>query len=288
MVGYYLHEHKQRIPQYNATRRNGEQPSGVIVVHTAESTPDNVGLDSGAEGVANFVCNRSDYGSYHTLVDSDSILQMAPAHDETFHCRFTNPHSVGVSAACKAHEWHLLPEVKRRAYVVNLGKAAAILAKEIKQLTGITVPARRISRAQALAQVPGFIAHGETDPTRRSDPGPSFDWALFFSAFNAEMSGNPVIVEEDDMTPLEMLQASFETGRVLSDGKRERVQLWQALQAIYFYGDHANRQLDAVREAIIASVSKIPGVDPEVVKNAVREAIESVDTTITFREGGGA
>lgn len=90
------------------------------------------------------------------------------------------------------------------------------------------------------------------------------------------------------MTPLEMLQASFETGRVLSDGKRERVQLWQALQAIYFYGDHANRQLDAVREAIIASVSKIPGVDPEVVKNAVREAIESVDTTITFREGGGA
>ena len=45
----YLITHPPRVRQFS---ERGTTPSGVVVVHTAESTPDWVGPDAGAENVA--------------------------------------------------------------------------------------------------------------------------------------------------------------------------------------------------------------------------------------------
>lgn len=202
-TGYLLLDNPQTRSQYGIPRRGGTTPSGVIVVHTAENRPDLDGPDSGAENVAAWLLRRPDPGSYHSLVDSDSIVRLAPTHAETWHETTVNRHAVGVSAACRAHEWHLIPEARRVAIVRNLAAAAAEHARVIERDVGITVPARRITRAEAVAKVPGFIGHGEIDTARRTDPGPGFDWPLFLTTY-AELTApkpepTPTVHEEDEM-----------------------------------------------------------------------------------------
>lgn len=181
----YLIEHPPRVRQF---RTRGTKPSGVVVVHTAESTPDWVGPDSGAEAVANFIANRSDYGSYHDLADSDSLIQLVPYHLQAYHDGTgSNPHSYGVSGATQAAKWNQASPEWRRATVRNMARGAARYAKWVKRKHGITIPARRISKAESDRQVPGFISHGERDPGRRSDPGADFPWDLFLSDYKRFM-----------------------------------------------------------------------------------------------------
>jgi hypothetical protein len=187
-MGTYLEDHPQRVSQFGRVRRNGGKPSGVVVVHTAENTPDTMGPDTGAENVAKFITTRTDYGSYHDLCDSDSIIRMVPYVSEAWHDTGTNNHSYGVSGATRAALWPSLTKVYRDAVVRNMAIAAANYAKWLKANYGITVPARRINREQSRAKVPGFLGHGESDPGRRSDPGAAFDWNLFLATF-ADLMG---------------------------------------------------------------------------------------------------
>jgi hypothetical protein len=192
-VTAYLITHPPKIRQF---RDRGTTPSGVCVVHTAESTPDWVGHDTGAEGVANFISGRTDYGSYHDLTDSDSIVQLVPYGQQAYgDGTGSNPHAYHVSAATQAAKWNQASKEWREATVRNMAKAAARYARWIKREHGVTIPARRITRAQSEARVPGFISHGERDPGRRTDPGPDFPWDLFLTTYAAEM-GTP---QEDDM-----------------------------------------------------------------------------------------
>lgn len=57
------------------------------------------------------------------------------------------------------------------------------MAAWVKAETGVSVPARRITRAEYLARRPGFISHAELDPGRRSDPGDEFPWDQFLRLF---------------------------------------------------------------------------------------------------------
>jgi hypothetical protein len=197
----YLIDHP---PAQRQFRPRAAKPSGVIVVHTAESTPDWVGHDTGAENVAAFIARRSDYGSYHDLCDSDSIVNLVPYDQAAYHDGTgSNDHSYGVSAATQAHKWSEAPREWREATVRNMARAAARYARWLKTNHGIDVPARRISRPKSEARVPGFISHGERDPGRRTDPGNEFPWQDFLNYYAAEMGGAPT--EEDDMTPREML-----------------------------------------------------------------------------------
>lgn len=180
-MSYVLETRKQRTPQYNAVRRHGSTPSGVCVIHTAEG--------NGAANVLAWILSRPDYGSYHRLVDADTTLKLAPWSAETFHCRFTNPHSVGISAAVKAADWARLYQEGRKpgpepASVGSriIDRMAIEAADFVRYMAGrgVEVPLRRISRSDALNKRPGFLAHGDTDPGRRTDPGKDFDWAYFF------------------------------------------------------------------------------------------------------------
>lgn len=186
MTAAYLIEHPPAVRQF---RDRGTKPSGVIVVHTAESSPDWVGPDAGAEAVARFIQGRSDYGSYHLLVDSDSIVLMVPLSMQAYgDGSGSNSHAVHVSAATQAAKWAAAPADWRRETVRNMAEAAARAARWLKKEHGVTVPARRITKAQSDARQPGFISHGERDPGRRSDPGAGFPWDTFLSDFAEAMS----------------------------------------------------------------------------------------------------
>jgi hypothetical protein len=180
MPDAYLRIHPPRRSQYRSPRRS--KPSGVIVVHTAESVPDTVATDGGAEGVANFIKNRETPGSYHDLCDSDSSILMVRYEDEAFQDGTgSNPHALSVSAATRADFWPFAPASWRARTLQNMAKAAQRQAAWVKAETGIVVPARIITRTQSESRIPGFISHGARDPGRRSDPGfrPE-EWDLFF------------------------------------------------------------------------------------------------------------
>lgn len=187
----YLETHTARQRQFRRPRRAA--PSGVVVVHTAESAPDTAGPDTGAENVARFIAGRSDYGSYHDLCDSDSIVQLVPYDAEAYgDGTGSNPHAYHVSAATQAHRWPTLSQAWREGTVRNMAAAAANYARWLRAEHGIEIPARRITRAQSEARVPGFLSHGERDPGRRTDPGQDFPWSLFLTTYAD-------LMEDDDM-----------------------------------------------------------------------------------------
>jgi hypothetical protein len=180
-VTAYLIEHP---PAQRQFRERGVKPTGLIVMHTAESTPDWVDHDAGAEGVARFIQGRADFGCYHEIVDSDSIVLMVPFHLQTYgDGTGSNPIAIHVSAATQAAKWAAAPADWRRETVRNMAEAAARAARWLKAEHGITVPAKRITKAQSDAGQPGFIAHGDRDPGRRSDPGAGFPWDTFLEDF---------------------------------------------------------------------------------------------------------
>lgn len=197
----WLDDHPPRTQQFRCPRR--ERPSGIIGVHTAESFPDEVGPDTGAENVADFIRRRTNYGSYHLLADSDSIIQLVRFECVAYHIAThgLNEHTIGISAATQAAKWNSLGDDWVDATVRNMARAAARAARWLQREYGITVPARRITLAQALDGERGFLAHGDADPDRRTDPGATFPWQQFLDDYAAIMAG-----EEDDVTPQEMRQ----------------------------------------------------------------------------------
>lgn len=182
---YLLFNKPQRLAQVNRQRRNKSTPSGVCVIHTAEG--------SGANNVANYILNRTSYGSYHRIIDASTTVKLAPWSAETFHCRFTNPHSVGISAATFAANWNSLykqPGDPGHRIIDRMAIEAADFVRYMKNSHKTTVPVKRISRKDALDKKPGFLAHGDTDPGRRTDPGKDFDWDYFFARINHHL-GKP-------------------------------------------------------------------------------------------------
>lgn len=184
----YLDDHPPARTQF---RQRYATPTGLIVVHTAESMLDTIGEDTGAEGVADFIRRRADPGSYHRLVDSDSIValvrfEMAAYGDGTG----SNEFAIHLSFACRAADWPGMDPARREAFLVNGARAAREAATWLEREHGVTVPARRVTRTQSDQGVAGFISHGERDPGRRTDPGPGFPWDRFLTLY----------AQEDDMT----------------------------------------------------------------------------------------
>lgn len=193
----WLDTHTPNQQQFRCPRR--ERPSGVIGVHTAESFPDESGIDSGAENVAFFIQRRSNHGSYHDLCDSDSIIQLVEYRCVAYHIAThgLNEHSYGVSAATQAHRWDDLNPRWVAATIHNMARASARYAAWIKRHYGVTIPARRITLAQARNREPGFLAHADADPDRRSDPGQHFPWDMFLADYAVEIEEDMRLDNED-------------------------------------------------------------------------------------------
>jgi hypothetical protein len=184
----WLDDNEPARSQFRCPRR--QNPSGLGVIHTAENTPDFVAFDGGAEAVARFIQGRSDPGSYHDLVDSDSSINLVRYSCEAFQDGTgSNPFAWGGSVATRADVWPLAPQAWKNGAIRQLALAAARYARWVKAQYGITVPARRVTRAQSEQRVPGFISHAERDPGRRTDPGISFPWQFFLDEYRIAMGG---------------------------------------------------------------------------------------------------
>lgn len=233
-TGIYLIDHPPAVRQYRSPRR--ERPSGVVVVHTAESLADQTGPDFGAEATAAFIARRTNFGSYHDLVDSDTRIQLVRYSDEAFHdATGSNPHSYGVSAAAQAAKWLTYDSAWRTATVDNMARSAARYSRWLMDQRGIIIPARRITRAESEARIPGFISHAERDPDRRTDPGKTFPWAFFISRYAFHRFQNSVppttgtIQLEDEMQVFRLGDTRY---RVLSGDRysglpRQQAEIWQ-------------------------------------------------------------
>lgn len=222
----YLVSHPPVRSQYRTPRR--DPPSGVIVVHTAENTPDYVAFDGGAEAVARFIQSRTTAGSYHDLVDSDSVLQLVDYGAEAYHDGTgSNRHALSVSVATRADVWPLAPKAWRDGAVENAARAAARQAAWIRAETGIVVPAVRITREESEQRVPGFISHAQRDPTRRTDPGKDFPWAQFLARFRE-------LTEEDDVDAAEV--------KAIVDAEGHEIRKW--------VGEELKRHLADIRKEL--------------------------------------
>lgn len=192
----YLDDHPN--PNLAQQRARRDRPSGLIVVHTAESALDVIGDDAGAEGVARFISTRSDYGSYHRVADSDSVVDVARFEMTVYgDATGSNDFAIHLSFACHASDWPGMSAERRDAFLRNGAAAAREAAAWLERVHGITVPAERVTRAESDQRRPGFISHAERDPARRTDPGPAFPWDRFLTLYSNE---------ENDMTPQQATQ----------------------------------------------------------------------------------
>lgn len=216
-TGYYLLDHPPRRSQHRRPRRAAER--GVVVVHTAENAPDFAAFDGGAEAVARFIRDRPDPGSYHELVDSDSPVPLLPDEVEAFgDGTGSNAWAWHVSIATRADVWPWAPQAWRDGAVEQAARAAARYARRLRARTDIVIPARRISRAESEAGVPGFVAHADRDPDRRSDPGTAFPWPAFLARF-AELTDQ---TEDDDMPPTLLIRGDASHQWWFTDGLTKR------------------------------------------------------------------
>lgn len=228
-MGTYLEDNRPTRSQFRCPRR--ARPSGVMVVHTAENAPDFVAFDGGAEAVANFIRTRPDPGSYHDIVDSDSGIQLVPYTCEAYQDGTgSNSHAWGGSVATRADVWPLAPDRWRDGAINQLASAAGRYARWIKANYGITVPARRITRAQSEQRIPGFISHAERDPKRRSDPGRHFPWDQFLAAYARLIDTSPD-PEEGFLMALNSNQqeATWRGARQIPDLREEVAELRKAV-----------------------------------------------------------
>lgn len=163
----YLDEHRPASPQFREPRR--ERISGIVFVHTAEGVQDDVGPDSGAENVAGFISRRTDPGSYHVLVDSDSDIDVVRDECEAFQVAANghNRHGWGISFACRTTD--LDPDDPwTQAAMARAGRKI----REFWQRHGFdpVTSARWITKGDADARrMPGLCCHGTAQPADRTD-----------------------------------------------------------------------------------------------------------------------
>lgn len=187
-MGVFLEDNPPARRQFRTPRR--ATVSGAIVLHTAENNTDTALPDGGAEAVASFIARRTDApGSYHSIVDADSIVRIGKYEWEMFHeGTGGNRWSLGLSFACQASQWPTLPEAWFTGALANGAREAANMAQWVHSTVGVTIPAARITVEEYRASRAGFIGHRDLDPGRRSDPGSEFPWDEFLAAFAAEMA----------------------------------------------------------------------------------------------------
>lgn len=190
--------------QYRKGRR--ATPTGTIVLHTAENAPDLVGPDPTAENMARFIAGRTDApGSYHLIGDRDSQVQLVPFEWEAFHDgTSSNPWSIGISLACKAAWFRAAPDDQKLWYMARLATMARTASDWLQATHGITVPARRLTKASE--RQAGFCTHMDREawfgkPGRRSDPWGNSDpmWHLFLSLYEDTASTTTDPQEADEM-----------------------------------------------------------------------------------------
>lgn len=204
----YLEEHPPARSQYRKGRR--AKPTGTIVLHTAENTPDLAGADSGAENIARFISQRTDApGSYHLIGDRDSQILLVPFEWEAFQDGTgSNPWGIGISLAITAKWFREASNEQKLWYMARFATMARTASDWLEASHGITVPARRLTKASQ--REAGFCTHMDREnwqgtPGRRSDPWGNSDdmWHLFLTLYEDTANPTPAPAPADEEDELD-------------------------------------------------------------------------------------
>lgn len=281
-MGFYLLDHAStngtQWQQWAFPRRGGTQLSGTCIMHTAESVLDVIGDDSGAEDCARFIGSRTgSYGSYHDLVDSDSIIELVPFEYEAWQDSETNNWAVGISAACRTTDWATMGDAKREGYYRNLAICAADFVVYMKVMYDINVPLVRITGEQARARVPGFCAHGDSG-LYRTDPGKDFDWDRFFRYTKEILDGEEVSASEIAKAVMAEPVTHFDptTGKPTAN----TTTLGVVTGVNDFQHEATRRLVKDMGDLILAALREIPEIDNEIV-DKLGASLEAKLTEVT-------
>ena len=159
-MGYYLLDNPPASPQFYPSRNNGL--SGGVVIHTTEGA----GGDTAAENTAGFISRRSDPGSYHMIVDTDSSVAMMPDDYVAFGVAAPGFNSKCWMIAIAARSSDLNPDDPRtQAEVDRMGAEIAAFW----QRNGINIAEASQFIGEGVKDRPGLAHHGDVQPADRSD-----------------------------------------------------------------------------------------------------------------------
>lgn len=165
-TGFYLLDNPPARSQYRRPRRGTFV--GAIGIHTTEGVLDTTGPDTGAENVAAFIVRRMTPGSYHRIVDSDSVVAMLPDNSEAFAIAADglNRSTINMAWACRTTDLHPSSAWTRSAFTLMAGEIVDCWRRNrVDPLTA----ARWLTREQVLAGWPGLFHHGTVQPADRHD-----------------------------------------------------------------------------------------------------------------------
>mgnify|MGYP006202441935 CR=1 FL=1 len=152
----WLNVNRPRRSQFRSRRA---RPTGLIVIHTAESVMDSLGPDTGAEGVARFIRDRTNPGSYHDLADSDSLINLVDYENEAYQDGTgSNPYALSISFACRTTDWRKMSAARRAAFLAQGAKAFVRQQAWLKSKGYPATPLHRVSKMASSAGAAGFIA----------------------------------------------------------------------------------------------------------------------------------
>lgn len=150
------------------TSRNNSISCIVMHVTAGLQDLDLEGPDNSAEGTVKYGQNVERAASWHSIVDSDTIIPCLPDTFTAFHCKGLNSRGLGLEISNQDAKWSNKPA----RWIEKTLRNAAVVCREWEDKYNI--PQRLITLAQANAGVKGYIYHSTADPTRRQDPGKDF------------------------------------------------------------------------------------------------------------------
>lgn len=159
-MGYFLLDNPPASRQFYPSRPEGL--SGGVVIHTTEG----VGGDDSAENTARFIARRSDPGSYHVIVDTNSTVALMPDDHVAF----------GVAAPGYNSRCWMIAIAARSA---DLTADSTLTMSEIDRMGHEIVEFWRRNGIDPLTAArfigedvknqPGLAHHGDVQPWDRSD-----------------------------------------------------------------------------------------------------------------------
>ena len=237
-MGYYLFDNPPAVQQYYPNRNTPWR--GGVLIHTAENVMDSVGPDTGAENVAAYIARRTDYGSYHILADSDSVIRMLPPTATAFHCAASgyNSTTVGVSYACRTVDLNPDSEWFRRA-----SDLIAQTLVDYWRMAGLNPRDARFVVASQTREGMGLSTHGEAQPVDRSDawtrrPDRNRLEAVFADAIIRHSGDTPTPDPEDDEVAKTEIVRDPRTGTMwhVGDTTRYALRSQGEVDALLFLG----------------------------------------------------
>lgn len=202
-------------------RRDGLRP-GMIVLHYT-------GMETGG-GAEAWLCDPVSEVSSHYLVHEDGcVIQMVRESDRAWHAgRGSWRGNFDVNSASIGIE------------VVNPGHAYGYPDFADIQIEAVIALCRDIASRHSI-RPELVLAHSDTAPGRKVDPGEKFPWARLHAA------GVGHYVEP----------SPIQGGRFLSAGERgEPVEALQSMLALYGYGIDIDGTFDATTEAVVAAFQR--------------------------------